>query len=293
VDMAAGEVTSGWSAEVIRPRSNTHFQAIDAHYYNITDAESRPIAGLLVLLDGSRHPVRTELHLYEDLPSHVQEAAVRQSRLVLQERYVGDEPVPLRILSTVQQREAMNVHLPQAEASVSRRPRRQNSPVMLGMIGALLVVVLLVWGAIAYFGSAGQGNQTASDERAPAEAPVVPVAAGRGTSIGEAPGIDTTVAVNNENLPISQNARADLSIGMRVKIVPGLQLWLRSEPGATEGEEVGFMAEGQEAVIRGGPRMTQGESDTIVWWYVQLDDGTEAWAAANTSQYTLLVPASE
>jgi hypothetical protein len=78
---------------------------------------------------------------------------------------------------------------------------------------------------------------------------------------------------------------------MRIAIVPGLQLALRSEPGADAGEVVGSMSDGEEATIIGGPRMTQGDSDTIVWWLVQLDDGAQAWAAANTSQQTLLVPA--
>jgi hypothetical protein len=78
---------------------------------------------------------------------------------------------------------------------------------------------------------------------------------------------------------------------MRVAIVPGLRLALRSEPGAEAGVVVGDMVDGEEATVIGGPRMTQGDSDTIVWWLVQLDDGTQAWAAANTSQQTLLVPA--
>jgi hypothetical protein len=91
-------------------------------------------------------------------------------------------------------------------------------------------------------------------------------------------------------LPKSRNARDDLGIGMRVTIVPGLQLALRSQPGADAGIVVGVMRDGQAALIIGGPHMTQGDSDTIVWWLVELEDGTQAWAAANTSQQTLLMP---
>ena len=37
-------------------------QSINAEYYNITDAESWPIAGLLVLLDSGRQAVRAAWH---------------------------------------------------------------------------------------------------------------------------------------------------------------------------------------------------------------------------------------
>ena len=54
---------------------------------------------------------------------------------------------------------------------------------------------------------------------------------------------------------------------------------------------LGVMTEGMVATIIEGPEYTRGDTDTIVWWMVELADGTEAWAAANTSQQTLLMPA--
>src|SRR5688572_26860393 len=92
-------------------RSNPaqHSLPINSHYYDITDTESWPIAGLLVLLDGQSHPVRAELHLYDDLDPHLFDSAVRQARVVLQERYLGGAPVPVRILETLQVREEMIV----------------------------------------------------------------------------------------------------------------------------------------------------------------------------------------
>ena len=45
-----------------------------------------------------------------------------------------------------------------------------------------------------------------------------------------------------------------------------------------------------QAIIVGGPVWAPGDSDTIVWWLVQLPDGTEAWAPANTSKLRLLEP---
>jgi hypothetical protein len=75
-----------------------------------------------------------------------------------------------------------------------------------------------------------------------------------------------------------------------VRIKPGLRLTLRSEAGADAGESVGFMENSQEAVIIAGPTQLPGNSDTIIWWFVRLDNGVEAWAAANTSELTLLEP---
>jgi len=92
-------------------------------------------------------------------------------------------------------------------------------------------------------------------------------------------------------LPASRNARNDLGIGVRVQVVPGLRLALRSEPGADRGIVVGEMSDGVVATIVGGPEYSAGDSDTIVWWYVTLPNTTQAWAAANTSQQTLLLPA--
>src|SRR5215218_9051695 len=95
-----------------RSSATQHHLAITSQYYDITDIESWPIAGLMVLLDGQGQPVRAELHLYDDLEPHVQEAAIRQARLVLQEGYAGGAPVPVRILETFQVREEMLVRLP-------------------------------------------------------------------------------------------------------------------------------------------------------------------------------------
>jgi hypothetical protein len=33
-----------------------------------------------------------------------------------------------------------------------------------------------------------------------------------------------------------------------------------------------------------------GDSDTIVWWYVETNAGVRGWTPANTSQLTLLDP---
>jgi len=53
---------------------------------------------------------------------------------------------------------------------------------------------------------------------------------------------------------------------------------------------LGFLEDGATAVIVGGPTWLLGDSDTIVWWYVETTDGVTGWTPANTSQLTLLEP---
>lgn len=281
-----------------RSSATQHHLPIHANYYDITDIESWPVAGLLVLLDGQGQPVRAELHFYDALDEHTQEAAIRQARLVLQERYLGGAPVPVRILETMPAREEMLVRLPPLGA----RPMTVQSLALrwrpYGMIAAAVVgVILLIWLVSALLGSGsneGDGSEVAtmpesvsqSGGEVATNAP--PVAEGEATVEG-APA--AAAPASGGNLPVSRNARGDLGIGMRVQAVPGLRLALRSEPGADRGIVIGEMAEGDVATIVGGPEYTQGDADTIVWWYVDLPNSTQAWAAANTSQQTLLMPA--
>src|SRR5215207_7958054 len=139
-------MTTGEYSPLLRNGSNRssttqHHLPINAHYYDITDIQSWPIAGLLVLLDGQAQPVRAELHLDENLEEHVQDAAIRQARVVLQERYLGGAPVPVRIMETYQSREEMTVRLPPVGArtlSLQALPWRWRPH---GMIGAAILVL--------------------------------------------------------------------------------------------------------------------------------------------------------
>src|SRR5688500_14707939 len=109
--MTTGEYTPLLRDGGSRNSATQHHIPINSHYFDITDIESWPVAGLLVMLDGTGQPVRAELHLYDELDAHVQEAAIRQARAVLRDRYVGGAPVPVRILETFQVREEMTVAL--------------------------------------------------------------------------------------------------------------------------------------------------------------------------------------
>lgn len=280
-------------------RSNVtlHHLPISAHYFDITDVESWPVAGLMVLLDNQAQPVRAELHLYDNLDPLVQDAAIRQARLVLQERYLGGNPVPMRILETLQVREGMQVRLPPLGARPSGVQAALTwRPYYAKVIAAVVGLLLLIWLVTALLGSRNDPEEGALTAATP-DTPVGELAGGiteESAPIVEGaaePSGAAAAPASGADLPPSRNARADLGIGMRVQIVPGLQLALRSEPGADLGSVLGAMTDGTEATIIGGPETTSGDSDTIVWWFVELDDGTQAWAAANTSQQSLLMPA--
>ena len=63
--------------------------AINADYYNITNMEGWPTAGLLVLLDHVKQPVRAELQLYTELSQPIYESTVYQAYGLLQSKYTG------------------------------------------------------------------------------------------------------------------------------------------------------------------------------------------------------------
>ena len=293
--MTTGEYTPLLRSGSSRSSTAQHHIPIQSHYYDITDIESWPIAGLLVMLDGLGQPVRAELHLYDELEPHVQEAAIRQVRLVLQEHYLGGAPVPVRILETFQVREEMTVRLPPLGArpmSMARMPAQWRQ---YGMIaGAVLALVLVVWMVSALLGRGGEGDNTSELTAAPqatTQAEVQEAAPEENAEQAEGETFEVTAIVPAvSDLPISRNARGDLRIGMQIQPVPGLRVALRSEPGLDTGTVTGELADGDTATIVGGPEYRQGDSDTIVWWFIELPNGVQAWAAANTSEQTLLMP---
>ena len=96
------------------------------------------------------------------------------------------------------------------------------------------------------------------------------------------------IAEQPDPLPPSKYADSSLTIGNRVRIRKNLSLIVRSQPGDSAGKIVSSMTDGEQAVIIGGPAISKGNGDTIVWWYVRTDSGSEGWAAANTESAALL-----
>ena len=259
------------------PRARDLLQAIDADYYNVSDAEGTPVASLIVLLDRKRQPVRAELHLSSQATDDIGSAAVRQAQHILEDHYAGPEELPLQVWQSFLRSDTLQVPLPPTNPLADDdQPARRLWPI-LAIVVTGLVIIAVVWAL--FFRSDSSTTEPAAE----------PTAAAETTTDGAA---QPTVAPANAgvDLPPSVNADPNLTVGRRVRIKPGLRLTLRSEAGAEAGEAVGFMEDGQEAVIIAGPTLLRGTSDTIVWWFVRLDDDKEAWAAANTSELTLLEP---
>lgn len=114
------------------------------------------------------------------------------------------------------------------------------------------------------------------------------------TLVGGTPstaGIDPLALQPNTNgLPPSTKANPRIEVGMTVRILPGYRSFIRSAAGPDSGEAVGLLEDGATAEILGGPIWMPGNTDTIVWWYVETDDGVQGWTPANTSELTLLDP---
>jgi hypothetical protein len=218
--------------------------------------------------------------------------------VVLQDSYQGGQPVPVRILETLQVREEMLVRLPPVGTRPAIAPIVNWKWRPYGMIGAaILILVALIWVISALIGAGRRGSEIATATSTPVgisqTSTQEPDAAtpSEAESEAAAPATATIAPANPSDFPPSRNARSDLGIGVKVKVVPGLRIALRSEPGADRGIVVGELSDNDIATIVGGPQYSAGDSDTIVWWFVTLSNSTQAWAAANTSQQTLLVPA--
>jgi hypothetical protein len=253
-------------------------QAIQSDYYTLTDEEGWPIAALLVLLDSRRTPVRAELHFYDDLTDQLREQAFRQGRSLLERRYFSQEPVALRVLQSEPLGEIIPVRaqgLPQRPGEGQWYQRWQ----VAAAAGLLVLLLALIWAVTSFL----RGPATTVTNSTTAAEQSQPVAA------TAAPDDTSSVAANAQpgGLPVSRFADPNLAIGRRVQVRPGLKLSLVSEPGP-ESSVVGYMENQQSAQIIDGPAMTQGTSDTIVWWRIRLDDGAEAWAPANTSDGPVL-----
>jgi hypothetical protein len=265
-----------------RSQLPSQLQAVQADYYTIVDAEEWPIAGLVVLMDRRKQPVRAELHLYEELADHRNEFALRQSQQIINERYYSSEPIQLQVMQSYAWRETLKVRTsaePIPQASDPMAFVQQYWQYILAA-SALLVLIALIWAVSAFFRSRSDTPETATTTTEQSATPAADAAAPAPVNVAPA---------QDNGLPASQRADANLTVGKRMRVLPGIEgVALVSEPGPDQSKVIGHIKAGDEATIIGGPVLLQGNTDTIVWWQVQFDDGSQAWVPANTSDVTLL-----
>lgn len=373
-------------------------QPIGSTYFNITDANDGPVAGLTVLMDTRGQAIRSELYLDQDSSEADKQEAIRQANLLLKNQFSSSQSefdnqmFELRIFETHQAYPTVYVDLPEpAQAapsggflgggksvssghSGSGEASRGGSfgrgalgsgplggsfstdglsagvsrfwPLALAALTVLLGIWLVWWILSSFLGGGGFGlanntaqgdittEATSGENQAAADfdpnQPILNVASDQGDAVqgevvqgqaaageadqgevvqgqaaqGESNSATQNVVAqpvqlewinpseeNRNGLPESIKANPNIGRSSRIRVLQGLQIMLRSHPGPAAGTEIGVMQDGDEGIIVGGPYYTEGDTDTIVWWYARLDSGAEAWVAANTSTLTLLEPA--
>jgi len=267
-----------------RSQLPSQLQAVQADYYTIVDAEEWPIAGLVVLMDRRKQPVRAELHLYEELADHRNEFALRQSQQIINERYYSAEPIQLQVMQSYAWRETLKVRTsaePIAQASDPLALVQQYWQYILAA-SALLVLIALIWAVSAFFRSRSDTADVPTTTATTGEQSAAPAA-----DAATPPPVNAAPAQDN-GLPPSRNADPNLAVGKRMSVKAGIEgVSFVSEPGPDKSKEIGHFQAGDVVNIIGGPVLLQGDRDTIVWWQVQTDDSRQGWVPANTSDWTL------
>lgn len=272
--------------EVVRHPSN-------AHYYAIYDDKNEQRATLNVVVSTQMRVLHAELWYYESY--RVEEptlAAIYQRAVqVLESDYLGNglDGSTLRIYEGEHLKQEVIKH-GNPDPRYQPEPKYPIWPYAAAFLG--LVLILLLAGAIKPFilqpssasdmaavsrSEGAQQSSTGAADAAPLEAMAV-------ESDEPMPGAETN------GLEPSAMADDQLMVGMTARIRPGYRSFVRSEPGPDAGEEVGFLENGATALLLGGPVWKEGNTDTIVWWYVETAAGLRGWTPANTSELTLLEP---
>ena len=263
----------GTFSAIRRFRPHADLQGIRADYYNLTDLQGAPLAGLLVLMDRRGRPVRAEVHMHISAADTLYEIAVRQARRLITDRYNSDRPIRLYPLRVQLDNDPLSVQPQGSGRNVV--PVSGSSNLLLMLFGVLLVLTAVFGGWFL--------NEWLSGDLATGGTSFF--AGGDSSSAGalERPIVETN------GLAPSRNA-IPMEVGDRVQLLPAYKITLRSQAGAQAGVEVAQLQNADRMTILNGPIWLQGNSDTIVWWYVRIDDGPEGWIPANTSELTLLEP---
>lgn len=299
--MAEDASNPGTVSPIRMSSAHSNLQGISAEYYNLTDVKGAPLAGLLVLMDRRDRPVRAEVHMNDTTTGALYEMALRQANLLITDRYRSDKPIRLYPLRVRLDHDPLSVEL--------KAPSRDTGvpgwffPVVGGVL-ALVLALAAGWFLNDWLRGASTGLALPGNPPAVAQPP----ANAGGETAGQSPAGDQAAApggsgnpgtdggasegrrFETNGLPPSRNA-VPMEVGGRARLQPGYSTAIRSQAGAEAGEIIGYLQNADEMTLIDGPVWLQGNSDTIVWWYVRLDDGTEGWVPANTSDLTLLQPA--
>ena len=264
-------------SDQLQQQNRDKLQPYPARYYDFVGDSGQREANMVVVLDSQGRALQAELHYDHTLPTFTQSKLQRQAQSILSSRFLGSgATTPLYIFeygSQVARADVMHTGEDAApEGSVNLLY------VAVGILAMFVVAALLFWMLNSLF----RGRQEVADAPTATPVTVAAPAALAPTADVSAPGIQTN------GLPGSKLANPAIGVGKTVKMRPGLRSAVLNAAGPDQGEIVGYMQDGDTAVVIGGPTWLQGDSDTIVWWYVDLPDGVRGWTPANTSQFTLL-----
>ena len=269
----------GTLSVIRRFRPHADLQGIRADYYNLTDLQGQPLAGLLVLMDRRGRPVRAEIHMNNNTADALYEIALRQSLRLIEDRYRSERPIRLYPLRMQLNSDPLSVQPRGSAHSAGIAPAPASSNPLL-LVGALLLAISALF-------SGWFLNEWLSGELTQSGSPAT-LSAGSASSAAE----QNVLIVETNGLPPSRNA-IPMNVGDRIRLLPEYKISLRSEAGAQAGVIVTHLQDADPMTILNGPIWLEGNTDTIVWWYVRVDSGAEGWVPANTSELTLLEPFSQ
>jgi len=293
----------------------------NAHRYDIHEPVNEElVARLIVHLDRKQQPEFAELQIIDELAGQ-ERTARREAEKLIRRTYRFGQAIDLYVWSGTEKGlisiAASGAPAP-VEPTVQVTDYRPSTPVVqpyapaggsyagsstpagrarddfsllsvMAVGGALfLLVSLVIWGGSMLMRGWGDAPAQAAvtpvlDEGAGAEPFTAAPAAVVSSSLPE-----KALSPQTNGLPPSRNADRSLGVGNTARIRAQLKAFVRSEPSAELGETLAFVQDREEMTILGGPYYSQGDSDTIVWWYVQTAAGGQGWVPANTSQLTLL-----
>ena len=207
------------------------------------------------------------------------EIALRQSLRLIEDRYRSERPIRLYPLRMQLNSDPLSVQPRGSAQSAAIAPAPASSNPLL-LVGAVLLAISALF-------SGWFLNEWLTGELTQSSSPATLSAGSSSSAAGQ-----NVLIVETNGLPPSRNA-IPMNVGDRIRLLPEYKISLRTEAGAQAGVIVTHLQDADPMTILNGPIWLEGNTDTIVWWYVRVDSGAEGWVPANTSELTLLEPFSQ